>query len=221
MNSYLRHCLLVSAAGSAAFAASCSDSGPAEITASREISEFEHAVRTDATSAQRFQFARPAPQMTQFEPPASAPAASGQPQLAWDAPEGWTEAPSSSMRDINFTFGAEGKGECYVSRLANTGGGVVENVNRWRAQIGQPALSEAEVGNLPKISVFDLPATYVTADGSFAGMGGGSVIEDARLLGAILTTPQGALFVKMTGPREEVIANEEKFAAFCASLRLE
>ena len=45
--------------------------------------------------------------------------------------------------------------------------------------------------------------------------------DEARLLGVILNTGNGAVFVKMTGPRDLITANEAKFDAFCASLRLE
>ena len=220
---------LLSAAGIAAFSVACSDSGggTAEITASREISEFEGPVATDATSAQRFKFAQPSGDagMTQFESSGEGEASSGggaaKPQLTWDTPEGWAEAPATSMRDINFTFGPDGVGECYVSRLPSTGGGLVENVNRWRRQMGQEPMSEEEVNAMPTRVVFSRPATYVAVDGSFTGMGGKGTIDEARLLGVILNTGNGAVFVKMTGPRDLVTANEDQFDAFCASLRLE
>jgi hypothetical protein len=217
----------------AAFLVACSDSGagPTEITVSREISEFERPVSTEATSAQRFQFAQPSggAGMQQFESSAgqgessSSAGATGStgPQLAWDTPEGWTEVPSTSMRDINFTIGSDGLGECYVSRLPSSGGGLVENVNRWRRQMGQEPMSEEEVNALPTREIFNLPASYVAIDGSFTGMGATATIDDARLLGLILNVGNSTLFVKMTGPRDLVTANEDEFDAFSASLRLE
>ena len=223
---------LLAAAGIAAFSVACSDSGGSstEITVSREISEFERPVSTDATSVQRFKFAQPSggAGMTQFDSSEQGEASSGDsstgsagPQLTWDTPEGWTEVPATSMRDINFTVGSDGIGECYVSRLPSTGGGLVENVNRWRRQMGQEPMSEEEVNAMPTRVVFSRPATYVAVDGSFTGMGGKATIDEARLLGVILNTGNGAVFVKMTGPSDLVTANEDEFDAFCASLRLE
>ena len=209
----------------AAFGVACSDSGsaPTEITSTREISEFERPVAIEATSEQRFKFAQPSggAGMTQFESAGQGETGSNGPQLKWDTPEGWTEAAATSMRDINFTVGPDGEGECYVSRLPNSGGGMVDNVNRWRRQMGQEPMSEEEVNALPTRVVFNRPATYVAVDGSFTGMGGKPTIEDARLLGVILNVGSSALFVKMTGPRDLVKDNEDEFDAFCASLRLE
>ena len=87
--------------------------------------------------------------------------------------------------------------------------------------MGQEALSEEEINALPTSEVFGSPATYISIDGSFTGMGGKAKIDDARMLGMILMTANGALFVKMTGPMDLVASNTEKFEAFCASLRLQ
>jgi len=210
---------------------SCSDAGSSEISAKREISKFERerAIDVDMTDKERFRFAAmrlpETPTTIPAQPPGAgsseeSPGVAGA-QLKWDTPEGWSEAPASSMRDVNLAFGPEGIGECYVARLPGAAGGLESNINRWRKQMGQDDLSSEEIANLPSIDIFGVPASLVSIDGSFTGMGGKATIDDARMLGAVLMTPNGALFIKMTGPRELVAANRDAFEAFTASLRLE
>lgn len=203
---------------------SCSDGGSSEITATREISKFERErpLAVDATPAERFRFGSMGLTQAQVSAPAAEdPGSSGSPQLMWDTPEGWSQASPSSMRDINLSFGDDGLGECYVARLPGAAGGLESNINRWRTQMEQEPLSAEEISALPTREVFGEAATYVSIDGSFTGMAGKPTIEDARLLGMVLMTPSGALFIKMTGPKDLVAANTAKFEAFCASLRLE
>ena len=209
---------------------SCSDGGSSDISAKREISKFERdrAVDVEMTDKERFRFAAMRLPETPTTIPANPPGSDSSDestgaagaQLKWDTPEGWSEAPASSMRDVNLSFGPGGIGECYVARLPGAAGGLESNINRWRKQMGQDDLSSEEIAALPKIDIFGVPASLVSIDGSFTGMGGKETIEDARMLGAVLMTPNGALFVKMTGPKDLVAANRKAFEAFTASLRL-
>ncbi len=164
-----------------------------------------------ATSQDRFQFAMPGPAA-----PQSAPSAESGPRLAWDTPPGWTETPHP-MRDISLSFG-EG-GECSVVRA---GGSLVDNVNRWRKQMGLPEVSEQEVNALPTRSLFGGPGVLVTLDGSYQAMGASSAAPDYRMIGVILAVPSenAAIFVKMVGPRKLVEENQPAFEAFCDSLRI-
>ena len=224
------HCFRMGALPAlAVLLSSCSDGGSSEITATREISKFERerSLAVDATMEERFRFNTMG--MTQVQPGSttaeagetSAAGSGGSPQLKWDKPEGWSDAPSASMRDINLSFGPDGVGECYVARLPGAAGGLESNINRWRKQMGQETLSEEEIAGLPTLEVFGEAATYVSIDGSFTGMGGKATIDDARMLGMVLMTQNGALFIKMTGPTDLVAGNTAKFEELCASLRLE
>lgn len=207
---------------------SCSDGGSSEITVKRELSKYERdrPVAVDTTAEERYRFAAMKLNQTQqAEPSSSAPApggsAGGAPELKWDTPEGWSEAPPKTMRDVNLTFGPDNEGECYVSRLPGAAGGLESNLNRWRKQMGQGELSPEEIAALPTGDIMGGKATYMSVDGTFTGMGNVATIEDARMLGMVLMTEGGALFAKMTGPKELVAANTAKFEDFCASLRLE
>ncbi len=193
----------------------CGDAGPSgpEII-SRELPEAHREFRIVDTSRERFRY-----QTREAAPQAQSGQSQGGPQLVWDVPEGWAEKPGSMMRDINMTFGENGEGECYIARLPGAGGGLAANVNRWRGQMGAPDLSAEEIATLPKKPLFGQPATFVSVDGDFSpGMGSTDVKKDHRLLGIILASDAGAVFVKMTGPRELVEANSAKFDQFVSSI---
>jgi hypothetical protein len=179
----------------------------------RPLSESEKNFRLVEASMDRFRYSS---QPSAESAEASGGAAAG---LVYDTPEGWTEKPGSMMRDINFTFGPNGEGECYVARLPGAGGGLAANVNRWRGQMAAAPLSEEELAALPTRSLFGQPARFVSVDGSFSpGMGSDQSFPDYRLMGLILAGEAGAVFVKMTGPKALVEQNSAAFDQFVTSL---
>jgi hypothetical protein len=137
--------------------------------------------------------------------------------LAWDAPASWVQGPPRAMREVTFAVG-DPPAECYVAVLGGTGGGVLSNVNRWRAQVGEAPLMDAD--SLERLPMLGREGVLMEAGGSFEGMSGEEV-EGALLLGAIVLLPDRAVFVKMVGPRESVAPEREAFRSFCGSLRVE
>lgn len=197
-------------------AVSCSDSGPEgpEIV-EMELPESHREFKLVDSSRERFRYqARPQASANNSD----AASSGGGPRLVYDVPEGWSEGEKSMMRDINLSFGENGEGECYVARLPGAGGGLSANVNRWRGQMGAEPLTDEQIAALPQKSLFGQPATYLEVDGDFTGMGAQEAKSDYRLLGLILSSDAGAVFVKMTGPRTLVEANTEKFNQFVGSI---
>ncbi len=178
-----------------------------EITQSREISEHEPAPKLGANSRVRFGLPD--------DDPAQEP-------LEWTTPEGWTAAERTQMRPVNLRFGPNGEGECYLSILPGGGGGIAANVNRWRQQMGQPALSAEEIDALPKRVVMGIEGVFLSLDGSYTNVGAPEAVTDQRLMGVIaeLGATEMGLFVKMVGPRDLVEANSAAFDEFVSSLRL-
>ncbi len=200
-----------SATVAAACFCGCTESDSVGELVERPRSADEREFKFAETSAERFRYqSRPAAESPQQQ--------TGGPRLIYDTPEGWEEAPASMMRDINLTFGENGEGEAYVARLPGAGGGLLANVNRWRKQMGAEELSQEEVEALPEKPLFGQPAKFIEIDGAFSGMGGGETKPDYRMLGLILTSDAGAVFVKMTGPRELIEENAEEFDAFTKSI---
>lgn len=181
------------------FSSACKRLGErVEITETREISQYEAEPKLFAYSQQRF---------------------SNDP-LSWETPTGWVQAERSQMRPINLRFGPNGEGECYLSMLPGGAGGTAANVNRWRKQMGQAELPEAEVAALPKRVLMGIEGVFVTLDGSYTNVGSAESTADQRLMGVIAALGEVGLFVKMVGPKELVVANEAAFNQFVESLRL-
>lgn len=181
----------------------------------RPLSESEKSFKIAESSTERFRY--------QTTPAAGSAGAAGEntggPRLTYDTPEGWTEKPGSTMRDINFSIGEKGEAECYVARLPGAGGGLLANVNRWRSQMGADPLTEEQVAALPTKPLFGQQASFVAVDGNYTpGMGSSETFQNYRLLGLILASDAGAVFVKMTGPKDLVTKNEAAFDQFTQSI---
>lgn len=204
--------------------ASCSEPKRMEITQTRELQPTEQKPKLDATDRERFELsmlmAGVPQQDTRPVEPSQGTTSSGRAALAFDTPEGWTEAEKTSMRDVNLRFGENDEGECYAMRA---GGSLAANVNRWRGQMGLEPATDDELNNLETRNLFGFPAYVVDISGDFKGMGAGEAKTDYRMLGLILPVGNSgqSLFVKMTGPKQLVDDNETKFHEFCDTLRIE
>lgn len=200
------------------------------ITETRQVDEPAAIADPDATTEERLAAQGPqglgmtgqpdAPPDNVEGPGAPAMANDAGVELAWDAPAQWQQAPDRPMREATFTLGADSQTECYVSQFPGTVGGIAANVNRWRREVGQPPIDEAAVEELPTVEMMGREAILVEAQGDFAGMGR-DALPGARLLGVICPMPDSTVFVKMTGPDEEVADERERFIAFCRSMRVE
>jgi hypothetical protein len=137
---------------------------------------------------------------------------------AWDVPSGWEPRPRQPMRVVTLAPANSPGTECYVTVLAGPAGGIEANINRWRQQMGQPPLGEAELSELPVVKMTTGEARLVEVRGHFTGMRG-EKLPDAALLGAVCPLPDSVLFVKMTGPADVVARERENFISFCGSLR--
>lgn len=216
MNSLFR-CLLLTTPVIVSLVASCSKSSePREIVEVRELSGEDQAIRVIDSEAERFRM--PSQMAGGGGTTAKADDAEALP-FTWVTPDGWERQLGAPMRDLSFTFGENGEGECYLSRLPGAGGGLVANVNRWRGQMGQEPMTEEEIANLPSKTLFGLEGTFVDVSGDFSGMGAAEAQKNYRMLGVILTSEAGAVFVKMTGPADLVQENEANFHHFCATLQ--
>ena len=82
------------------------------------------------------------------------------------------------------------------------GGGTKANVDRWLGQFQEPR--EKVNAKIDEVTVGKTKITYVQAEGTYSsGMPGGPTtpMADYALLGAILESDQGNVFVRMTGPK--------------------
>lgn len=154
------------------------------------------------------------PPMTPQAPPQERPSL-----FEFDVPQTWVKQGAKSMRDVTFKPAGATKAECYISVLGGQAGGLEANINRWRSQMGKPALSPEQIAALPTADVLGGKGVFVTVtEGDFSG-DSGERVEGAALLGFIVERADNAVFVKMRGPAADVLPEQAAFESFCKSLR--
>jgi hypothetical protein len=148
-----------------------------------EIRVYKIARSAEATSA-----AVPAHSSSPSMPTPAQQRSAGSSVVRWTLPQGWSELPAKGMRKA--TLRAPSGVEMSVIALAGMAGGVLENVNRWRRQIGlvNPIAQEALDKNAQTVKS-SLGAVLVV-DYSH---------KEQRLLAAILPYGGQAWFFKITG----------------------
>lgn len=142
------------------------------------------------------------------------------PQYLYDVPEGWTDAPASAMRPVNLLVAGNPQAECYLSALSGDGGGLLANVNRWRAQMELAPIDEAELAALPKTSLLGKDAVSVSLQGTFKGMGGDKNEAGFLLAGVLAVNSGQSYFLRMTGPSALIEAELPKFEQLRDSLEV-
>lgn len=154
------------------------------------------------------------------QPPAQAAAAPQPAQAApsagvlWKVPPGWIEKPASGMRLASFEMPtADGKGDCSIITLAGDGGGTLNNLNRWRSQLGLDPIPPSELDSAMSTR------TGGFGDYSFFRIVNPEVDEKAFLV-SIIHTDRGALFVKLTASRRSIDSLTEPFQALSDSIHI-
>jgi hypothetical protein len=147
-------------------------------------------------------------------PGQSSQTASG--EVRYKVPEGWTaEKPTSEMRLAQYKLPkANGDGEDALVVLyyfgAGQGGTPQANIDRWVNQVKQPDGSPSQdKAKTETLTVNGLRVTTVDVLGYYSGgMSQDSAPKDSnsiyRLRGAVVETPKGSYFVKLTGPEKTV-----------------
>ena len=141
---------------------------------------------------------------------AAPPADSEKPPIKWDVPAGWSAAPASAMRYASFAVEKNGeKADISVVTFPGDGGNDVDNINRWRQQIGLPAVgAEVLKPMIAPVHAGDLQIDSVDMSGT-----------NARVLAAWTRQAGRAWFFKMSGPPALVEQEKPKFVAFLQSIR--
>ena len=156
--------------------------------------------------------------------------------FTFDPPAEWLqENVSSPMRLAQFTLPrAEGDtedAELVVFYFGGSGGAVEANLQRWTNQMVQPDGSQStdvatttsftvneDADGFP-VTLLDIPGTYAAAVRPGSGMRYNK--PNFRLRAAVIETPQGPYFFKLTGPNRTVLAWNEQFSEFLASARFQ
>lgn len=153
--------------------------------------------------------------------------------LKFDVPKGWvSKAPASTMRVADFTLPkATGDAEdatVTVYFFGGQGGSVQANMDRWIGQMAQPdgkpskdvaKTTTSQTATGLKVSLVDVSGTYVAevTPGSTQRLNK----PGFRQIAAVVETPDGPYFVKLTGPAATVAQWKSSLDAFLRSLRVE
>ncbi len=158
-------------------------------------------------SASRTAASAPVTSAATSSPPA---ANTDKPEIKWDVPPGWSPAPPAPMRYASFAAEKNGeKADISIVTFPGDGGNDVDNVNRWRQQIGLGAVQAADL----KSMVAGVHAGEVHID--TVDMAGTS----ARVLAGWTRQGGRAWFFKLSGPPAVVEQEKPKFMAFLESIR--
>jgi hypothetical protein len=138
------------------------------------------------------------------------PPSSSTPQIKWAVPPGWTQAAASAMRYASFTVEKNGeRADISVVTFAGDGGNDVDNVNRWRQQIGLPAVEASALNSIiVPVRAGEISFSTVDMAGSTARVVAGWTRRDGR-----------TWFFKLTGPTTVVEQEKPKFMTFLQSVR--
>ena len=152
--------------------------------------------------------------------------------LKFDVPKGWvSKAPAPSMRIAEFTLakplGDAEDATVIVYFFGGQGGSVQANMDRWIGQMAQPdgkpskdvaKTTTSKTATGLKVSQVDVSGTYVAevTPGSTERLNK----PGFRQIAAVVETPDGPYFVKLTGPAGTVAKWKESLDAFLKSLRV-
>ena len=134
--------------------------------------------------------------------------------LQYKLPTTWQEAAPGEMRAASFRVaGKDGKqADVSVIPLPGLAGSDLDNVNRWRGQVGLASVSEVELATLAQpVEIAGQAAKLYEQSGTNAGSG-----DKSRILAAITRRDGVAWFFKMTG--DDGLVAEQK-AAFIEFLK--
>ncbi|MGN6554313.1 MAG: hypothetical protein ACTHLW_11405 [Verrucomicrobiota bacterium] len=133
----------------------------------------------------------------------------------WVVPAGWTEEPPSQMLLAKFSTGQDAaRAEITVSSFPGDVGGLLANVNRWRRQMGLPAIDEAQMNK--DVKSLDLQGEK----GSLVELDGATASGPASLMGVSVPHAGQTWFFKMTGDGKVVAREKEAFIQFVQTLKL-
>jgi hypothetical protein len=136
---------------------------------------------------------------------------------SWTVPSDWKEG--ELMQFLVARYVIQGNGDAAasvnVSQLDGDGGGLLPNLNRWRAQLGQPPATADDAAKLPTLDASGGKAVLADFTGTDTRGGG----KPARLIGVVLPLNGQTWFYKLMGNPDLVAQQKDAFIAFIQSAK--
>jgi hypothetical protein len=139
-------------------------------------------------------------------------------ETAVTTPPNWEPQPLSQMRQASFLVKGDNGAVADISfvSLGSAAGNVLENVNRWLGQLGQPPVTEQKLGEMAQrlhtslgdVTIVDLVGLPDNADPA----------RDGRIIAAMVTTANATLFFKMRGNADLAEAQKGDFIKWVAAV---
>lgn len=136
-------------------------------------------------------------------------------------PPGWEPQPPSQMRRASFLVHGENGAIADISlvTLGTAAGNVLDNVNRWLSQLGQPPITADKLAS----TVEQLHTAH--GDVAIVDLSGkpenGDATKDGRIIAGIASDERGTAFFKIRGNPALVGAQKAGFLKWVSSLRSE
>lgn len=139
-------------------------------------------------------------------------------ETAVTTPPNWEAQPLSQMRQASFLVKGDNGAAADISfvSLGSAAGNILENVNRWLGQLGQPPITEQKLGEMAQrlhtslgdVTIVDLAGLPDNAD----------TARDGRIIAAMVTTANATLFFKMRGNADLSEAQKGDFIKWVAAV---
>jgi len=140
------------------------------------------------------------------------------PGITVTVPAGWEERPPAS-EFVQGEFRISGSAGPARLTMSSTGGGIDANLARWRTQFIRGA--DDPEPKQTTISVGGEDAVILEMHGTFRdGFSGGPPQTGWCLIGAAIPTGPATFFVKLTGPRDTVVAHRDEIEQLVKTARL-
>jgi hypothetical protein len=146
------------------------------------------------------------------------------PKVTFRSPARWKKVPlkPGPMRVAQYEVPGTEPAECVVYFFgAAQGGGLEDNLNRWKSQFqieGTPSVKTEEVTPGVTATVLDVSGRYVAE----IPPGSGNKVDKPgwRMFAAVILAPDGALYVKCAGPKATLEPAEAEFREWVRSFRV-
>ncbi len=134
--------------------------------------------------------------------------------LNWDVPKNWQEIPGNDFSLAVYKIkNTTPNSEVSITQFPGKAGGIVNNINRWRRQIGLLEMSENEIlddaivrySNLGKYTLHKIINNEK---------------PELAFLGMVLFLEDSSVFVKLKTSLRNIPLIEPAFLKFCDSLRI-
>ena len=156
---------------------------------------------------------------TNASSPSSLPATALPPSTAATIPPNWEPQPLSQMRQASFLVHGENGAVADISfvTLGPAAGNLLDNVNRWLSQLGQPPITADQLaGTLEQLHTARGDVAIVDLTGKPEN---GDATKDGRIIGAIASEEGKTAFFKMRGNPALVGAEKANFLKWVSSVR--